>query len=289
MPEFTKQDGRPIHYDVQGGRDHEAIVLIEGLSAHMLAWRAEFCRYFLDGGYQVVRLDNRDVGLSARYPNREYDLRDMADDVHELIRHLSIAPAHVVGQSMGGMVAQQLVLMHPADVASMTLLYTSGATRHINLAARGRDALASNPRAATRDEAIELHIQQERVCASTSFSFDEAWKRELGGLMWDRGYDPDGVVRQLTAVLQTPMDVGRLASVEAPTLIIHGTGDALISHAASVELHQAIPGSELSIIEGMGHDLPPELWARVTSSILANADRAQNPQHAPGARTRTID
>ncbi len=280
MPEFTKQDGRPIHYDVQGSSDLAAIVLIEGLSAHLLGWRNEFCRYFLDAGYRVVRFDNRDVGLSARYPDREYDLRDMADDVHELIRHLGIAPAHIVGQSMGGMIAQQLVLRYPTDVASMSLLYTSGATRHLNLAARGPEALASIPRALTRAEAIEFHVQQERWCASTSFSFDQAWKSELGGLMWDRGYDPDGVARQLTAVLHTPMDVRGLSSVAAPTLIVHGTGDALISHIASVELNEAIPDSELWIVEGMGHDLPRELWGDLTSRILDNAGRAQSPHHS---------
>lgn len=278
MPELVKRDGGVICYDVQGPADGPAMLLIEGLSAHLLGWRDGFCRPFTDAGFRVIRFDNRDVGRSQRYPGQSYRLRDMAEDLHELIHQLRIAPTHVVGQSMGGMVAQHLVLSHPEDVASLTLLYTAASARHLRGDERSIETLLGAPRASTREEAIEIHIEQERVCASTGFSFDEAWKRELGGLMWDRGYDPAGVARQARALFADPVNVRALSAVDVPTLIIHGTGDQLIPHTGSVELHHAIPGSDLWLIEGMGHDLPRELWPDLTSRIIANAAQAAEPE-----------
>lgn len=274
MPELIKADRRPLFYDVQGQPDGQAMVLIEGLSAHLLGWREEFILPLIEAGYRVVRLDNRDVGLSAKYPDTDYDLADMADDVHELIEHLDIAPAHVVGQSMGGMIAQHLVTRHPEDVASLTLLYTAASVRHLRGEERDIEALERIRRARTRDEAVEIHVQQERLCASRDFSFDEDWKRHLGGLMWDRSHDPEGVVRQRRAFDGRSINLGRLAGVRVPTLLVHGTADNLISHSGSLELHEAIPGSDLWLVQGMGHDLPRELWRDITDRILANASAA---------------
>lgn len=281
MPEMVKKDGGVIFYDVRGPADGPSIVLIEGLSAHLLGWREAFCQAFIDEGYQVIRFDNRDVGLSQHYPGQTYSLADLADDAHELIQHLDIGPAHVVGQSMGGMVAQHLVVRHPAEVESLALLYTAASPQHFAGSDRGVETLEGLPRASTRDEAIEIHIQQERPCASTRYSFDESWKRELGGLMWDRCYDPDGVIRQSRAVFSASIDLAALAEVSVPTLLVHGTSDQLIRHSGSVELHDTIVGSDLWLIEGMGHDLPVELWPDITSRILENIDRAR------GSRTRS--
>ena len=267
MPEFVKSDGGVVYYDISGPADGVPLLLIEGLSAHLLGWRVEFCDYFIRAGYQVIRFDNRDVGLSQHYPGRSYGIADMADDVRELIDHLEVAPVHVVGQSMGGMITQALALRHPSDVASLTLLYTTPSSRHLTL----DESRQSPQRAATREEFVELHITQERVCASRDYSFDEAWKRELGGLMYDRCYDPDGVARQLEAVRKHAVERAALAQITVPTLIIHGTADRLISHQASIELHEAIPGSDLWLVEGMGHDLPRELWGELTRRIIANA------------------
>jgi pimeloyl-ACP methyl ester carboxylesterase len=274
VTELTKRDGGVLHYQVIGPADSPTLLLIEGLSAHMLGWREEFMRFFLDAGYRVVHFDNRDVGLSQRYPGQTYGLSQLAEDTHDLIEHLGSAPVHVVGQSMGGMVAQHLALLFPDDVASLTLLYTTASRAHVNIDARGPHNPGTGRRASTRDEAIELHIAQERLCASRTYSFDEEWKRELGGLMWDRGYDPDGVARQTQAVFAHSVDISRLSSIRVPTLLIHGTADRLIDCDASVELYAAIPGSELWLVEGMGHDLPRELWPSLTSLIVANAAKA---------------
>src|SRR5690349_17735642 len=189
MPDLVKKDGGTLHYDVHQptplpgpGEDPPTILLIEGLGAHMIAWRKGFWQHFLDAGYQVVRFDNRDVGRSQRYPDGGYRLHDLARDAHELAEHLGLAPLHVVGQSMGGMTAPHLAIEHPEDVASLTLLYTTSSPRHL-AAERGVEALRSAPRASSREQAAALHLAGERVCASSSYSFDETWRHELGGLM----------------------------------------------------------------------------------------------------------
>ena len=282
MAEFVKRDGGLIHYDVTGRPGDPAFILIEGLGAHMIAWRRQFCQPLVDAGHRVVRLDNRDVGRSQRYPNGGYSMSDLAMDTHELIRHLGIAPAHVIGQSMGGLVAQHLAYEHPEDVASLSLLYTTPSAKYID-PAKAVDALRAAPRPHTREEAIELHIASERICASTGFSFDEAWKRELGGLTWDRGLDPDGVVRQCEALLADQADFEALGRVDVPVLIVHGTDDAVIDDEASSQLHQAMPGSDLWLIQGLGHDLPLELLPALTKRIVANAGRAPS-----GTRRATV-
>ena len=283
MPEMIKNDGGVIFYDIRGPVDGPSVVFIEGLSAHLMGWRDEFCQPFIAAGFQVVRLDNRDVGLSQHYPGQTYGLGDMAGDVHELIQHLDLAPAHVVGQSMGGMVAQHLVVRHPGDVASLALLYTAASVQHFAGSDGGVDALQSRPRASTRDEAIAIHVQRGRLCASQGYSFDEAWRRELGGLMWDRCYDPDGVIRQSRALVSDPVDLDALATISVPSLVVHGTADRLIGQNGSVELHEAIPDSDLWLIEGMGHDLPVELWPAITGRILANIDRVRGSRRTKSA------
>ena len=280
MPELVKQDGGALYYDDQGPRDSPALVLIEGLSAHLLGWRDGFIQPFIQAGYRVIRFDNRDVGLSEHYPGQSYRVADMAEDVHELVAHLDIAPAHIVGQSMGGMIAQCLAVSHPEDLASLTLLYTAPSARHllVDLSAHG---LPGGQRATTREEAIQSHIARESLCASSTYSFDEEWKRTLGSLMWDRHYDPDGVERQAGAALGHDLDTRELRRISVPTLLVHGTSDQLISHAGSIDLAEAIEGSELVLIDGLGHDLPVELWPELTRLILTNAARATERWSAP--------
>jgi len=275
MPEMIKKDGGVTFFDARGPLDSTPVVLIEGLGAHLHGWRDGFCQSLLDEGFRVIRFDNRDVGLSQHYPDQTYGLGDMADDVHELIEHLGAGPVHIVGQSLGGMLAQHLVTRHPHDVASMALLYTATSARHLAGSDRGVETLQAVRHASSRDEAIEVHIEQERTCASRSYSFDEAWKRELGGLMWDRCYDPDGVVRQARALFGDTMDLAGIAAVAVPTLLIHGTSDRLIAETGSIELHELIRDSELWLVDGMGHDLPRELWPEITDRILANIQRAR--------------
>ncbi len=239
MSEARKRDGGVVCYETFGSERQPPLVLIEGLSAHLLGWRDELCELLAES-FWVVRFDNRDVGLSTHYPGADYAIEDLADDVVELLDHLGATSAHVVGQSMGGMVAQLLALRHPDRVASLTLVYTTASIEHIKIEGRPGPSDGAVP-PATREEAIEAYVAQEREGASTAYEFDEAWKRTLGGLMWDRGLDPEGVERQTRAVLAHHVDLADLSRIEVPTLVMHGTADPLIDHRASVELHEAIP------------------------------------------------
>ena len=274
MPEVRTPAGAVIHYDVHGPDDAEPLVLIEGLGAHLLGWREGFWAPLADAGFRVVRFDNRDVGLSQKYPGQTYGLSDLAHDTHHLVEALDLGPVHVVGQSMGGMVAQALAIHHRHDVRSLALFYTAASARHLVGDDRDASALGAIPRATTREEAVARHVEQERVCASATYVFDAEWRATLGGLMWDRCYDPGGVVRQREALGDVGLDLDALSTVDVPTLLVHGDADGLISPDGSRELHRTIPGSELWIVDGMGHELPQELWPRFTDRIVANARSA---------------
>ena len=139
-----------LYYEITGPADGEPLVLIHGLGAQLIAWHPGLVSLIEEAGFRVIRFDNRDVGFSEHYPGKSYGISDMADDVHELIDHLGVAPVHVVGQSMGGMIRQELALRHPCDVASVTLLYTTASSRHVTL----DESRQAPQRAATWEEAI---------------------------------------------------------------------------------------------------------------------------------------
>jgi pimeloyl-ACP methyl ester carboxylesterase len=274
MPLVTTPRGVELCYDTFGSPEHPPLLLIQGLGAHMLGWRHELCQAIADAGFRVVRFDNRDVGLSQKFPAGGYDERDLAADAYGLLQALRIRSAHVVGQSMGGMIAQQLVLDHPAAVASLALVYTAPSTAYFAGADLVDERMAL-PRAGNRAEAVELYLRNEEPCLSPGFPADLEWLRELGGQMWDRCYDPDGIERQFAAVASSGDRTDALAGVTVPTTIIHGDGDRLISPVASKAMHETIPGSRLTIFPGMGHELPRALWPEIVAELAANAERAR--------------
>jgi pimeloyl-ACP methyl ester carboxylesterase len=269
MPTTSTPRGASIQYDTFGDRHHPALVLIQGLGAHMLGWHEELCRQLADRGYHVIRFDNRDVGLSQRFPAGGYTLADMADDAVGLLDALHIDTAHVVGQSMGGMIAQHLALDHPSRVLSLALVYSTPSTDFIH----GLDLLTGRldaPRVRNRHEAIERFVKNEAASASPRYPRDLAWLRELGGLMYDRCYDPEGVRRQ-TEALQNAKDLTPLlAQLTAPTTIIHGSDDQLIDAAAATVFHTLIDRSTLTIYPGMGHELPRPLWNSILDRVHEN-------------------
>ncbi|WP_216587978.1 alpha/beta fold hydrolase [Streptomyces brasiliscabiei] len=261
-------------YDTFGDPGRPALLLIQGLGAQMLGWRAALCRQLADAGFHVVRFDNRDVGLSQKFPQGGYTLADMANDAAGLLTALGIPAAHIVGQSMGGMIAQQLTLDHPTRVLSLALIYTAPSTDFV----AGRDLVderTQRPRARDEDEAIALYLDNEAACASPGYPQDIAWLRELGGQMYHRGYDPDGVVRQVEALDNSPDRAPHLHRINVPTTIMHGDGDRLIDPAASQAMHGLIPDSKLTIHHGMGHELPRPLWPEIVTQIRDNAARGR--------------
>jgi pimeloyl-ACP methyl ester carboxylesterase len=272
MPATTTPHGVSLNYDTFGDPDHPAMVLIHGLGAHMLGWHEQLCQQLADRGYHVIRFDNRDVGLSQKFPDGGYTLTDMAADTAGLLDALHIDTAHIVGQSMGGMIAQHLALEHPNRVLSLALIYSTPSTDFIH----GLDLLIGRldaPRARHRDQGIELFVQNEAASASPRYPHDVAWLRELGGLMYDRGYDPDGVRRQTEALQKSSDRTPILSQMTVPTAILHGSDDQLIDVAASTAMHALIRNSTLTVHLGMGHELPRPLWNQIVGQISENARR----------------
>ncbi|WP_405775495.1 alpha/beta fold hydrolase [Streptomyces sp. NBC_00859] len=261
-----------LAYDTLGNEADPPLLLIQGLGAHLVGWPPGFCRLLADEGFYVVRCDNRDVGLSPRYPEGGYGVGDMADDVAALLRSLGTAPAHVVGQSLGGVIAQHLALRHPGTVRSLGLLYTAATVSHFTGDDLVADRLAA-PRPRDRAEFTAAYVAGEAACASTAYEQDIEWLTGLGGLMYDRGHEPASVERQLMAALGAPDLRARLGGITVPTAVVAGDSDRLISPTASAELSDLIAGSTLTVFPGMGHELPAPLWPEIVRRIADNARR----------------
>lgn len=291
-------NGMTIAYDDFGSEDAESILLISGLGVQMIRWAVPFCEALARQGYQVIRFDNRDAGLSTHLdgapvpelmavaravargarPNVPYDLHDMADDAVGLLDALGIARAHVVGRSMGGMIAQLMASEHPDRVLSLTSIMSS--TGNPGLPPPTPEAVAAltrpAPNPAEDEEGFLAHaIALSRVLASPRYPFDEAAQRVQALTELRRAYNPAGFGRQIAAIAATGDRRRRLNTIATPTLVVHGAADTLVPAAAGRDTAANIPGAELKVIEGMGHDLPPELYETVVSAIVANARRAR--------------
>jgi len=266
----TTSSGARIAWDCFGSPANPPLLLIQGLSAQMVGWRPGFCQRLADEGFYVIRFDNRDVGESQRYPQGGYTLADFADDTAALLDVLGLESAHIAGQSMGGMIAQLLWQRHPQRVRSLGLIYTAATGSHYG---NREDALErmDRPIPRTRKEFAAYYAEGESMCRSTAYPQDIAWLNELGGVVWDRHWDPEGTQRQVEALLAAPDRLDIVRTIGVPTVIIAGDADALIRSAASVEIHELIPGSTLRIFEGMGHELPQPLWGEIATLLAANA------------------
>ncbi len=277
-------------YETFGATEAPPLLLVMGLAAQMILWDEEFCEALAARGFWVIRFDNRDVGRStilraAPLPKRwqlltrdargaAYTLDEMAADAVGLLDHLEIGAAHVVGVSMGGMIAQLIAVNHPDRVLSMvSIMSTTGNRRvgrpHPRIALRmlrkvGRD----------RDSYVEDHIATYREIGSKSFDFEEGHKRERAGRCYDRGIHPAGTLRQMAAVVTAPDRTRMLGKLSVPTTVIHGDADPLVNISGGRATASAIPGAELLVLPGMGHDLPRELWPQIIDAITGNASRA---------------
>jgi pimeloyl-ACP methyl ester carboxylesterase len=226
-------------------------------------------------------MDNRDVGLSGKFGEphdigQAYTLGDMAGDVCSVLDALGLVSAHIVGQSMGGAVAQMVAIDHPARVRSLVLVYTVPSFSPEYLTDDVMQRVAENaaiPPATNRAEAVEAHVANERYAASSAFGFDEDWIREVGGRMYDRGYRPDGIMRQTAMALASGDRSAQLAKLTVPTAIIHGRDDRLLKYQASIKLAELIKSAELHLYPGMGHQVVPELWDEFATIIARTAAR----------------
>jgi pimeloyl-ACP methyl ester carboxylesterase len=281
-------------YETFGDPGDPAALLIMGLGAQMVAWQDDFCEQLAARGLYVVRFDNRDIGRSThlqgpppsllqllRYsvPAR-YTLADMAQDAVGLMDELAIDRAHVIGASMGGMIAQTLAARHPARVRSLVSMMSSTGGRWV-----GRPALSTYTiflrRAPTEREAfIEHATQLFAKIGSRGIPQDTEGVRKIAALSFDRELDRAGAGRQLAAIIASGDRTAELEGITVPTLVIHGTVDPLVSPSGGRATALAIPGAELTMIEGLGHDLPRVLWPRLIDALATHALAAEAEEHA---------
>jgi len=273
MPYIHVANGTTLFYDTFGPEDAKPLVLIEGLTAQMIKWREEFCELLVDAGFRVIRFDNRDVGLSQKFDGHSYTLTDMAEDTAGLIRALDLGPCTVVGQSMGGMIAQELAVCHPELVASLTLIYTSASEKWLLPQALERDILQDQA-TPSRDEAIQEFLAGEYLCRSERYPQDLPWLTDLAAQAYDRDPVKDGNARQAAAVFSARDRSEAVTTIQSPTVILTGDADKLIDYRASHELRKLIPGARLEVFPGMGHEVPQPLWAEFVREISQNSHRS---------------
>jgi pimeloyl-ACP methyl ester carboxylesterase len=299
MPEtFCTVGELELCYETFGDPSDPALLLVMGLAMQMLGWHEDLCVELAGRGFHVIRYDNRDVGRSTSIAGRppttwqllrrdkkaaSYQLADMAADGVGLLDHLGIERAHVVGASMGGMIAQTIAARYPDRVLSLTsIMSNTGAL------------LSGQPKLSTfgvllgevpsdREAYIERIAKVFTLIGSPGFPPDEAELRERAGMAYDRGINPAGTGRQLAAIIASGDRSRQLATIAAPTLVIHGTNDKLVAPSGGRATARAIPGARLMTIEGMGHDLPRAAWPRIVDAIVENAARAGEGA-AAGAR-----
>ena len=270
-----------IAYEVEGPDGGEPLLLIMGLGLQMLFWPETFRGLLVDRGFRVARFDNRDVGASTHltwlgmpsplvFVTRRwngYRLADMAEDAVAVLDDLGWDSAHVVGVSLGGMIAQTVACRHPDRVRSLTSLSSTPAT-HIGRPHPRVLALLGTLPARSRDGSARLLTHVFRVIGSPGYHRDDRWLGEVARQSFDRGHDPDGVRRQLAAILAAPDRRPLLHRLRMPVLVVHGGADPLIRPSGGRATAAVIPGAKLVVYPGMGHDLPASLQPAIVEEIV---------------------
>jgi pimeloyl-ACP methyl ester carboxylesterase len=268
-----------------------------GLAAQMIAWDEAFCEQLAARGYFVIRFDNRDIGRSTKIesagvPRRAdmilgrrasapYLLRDMAADTAGLMDHLGLDSAHVVGASMGGMIAQTLAIEHPQRVRSLVSMMSNTGSRWTGMPSRRAMAVLLGPPPRGREATIERSVRTFTVIGSPGYPFDEERVRRVSGRSYDRGHSAAGVARQLHAISASGDRTQALRGVRVPTTVIHGDRDPLVRPAGGRATARAISNARLRMIEGMGHDLPRQLWPVFAEEIAGTAARSRSAVGQP--------
>jgi pimeloyl-ACP methyl ester carboxylesterase len=261
-----------------------------GLGSQMLLWDEAFCEQLAAREFYVIRFDNRDIGHSTILRDQPvpkqwqlairdarcaaYSLEDMATDAVGLLDHLGLGAAHIVGVSMGGMIAQLIAINHPEHVLSLVSIMSTTGARRVGRP-QPRVALRMLRKARVdREGYIEDHLETYRTIGSRVFDFDEAHRRERAARLFARGVHPAGSARQLAAIITASDRTRALRELRVPATVIHGEADPLVNVSGGRATAKAIPGAELLTIPGMGHDLPRELWPQIIDAIVHTAERA---------------
>jgi pimeloyl-ACP methyl ester carboxylesterase len=279
-------------YETIGDPGNPALLLVMGLGMQLIHWDLEFCEGLAERGFQVIRFDNRDAGLSTKIdapvPNvmramaglrirAPYLLSDMADDSFGLLDHLGIERAHLAGVSMGGMIAQTMAIRRPERVLSLGSMLSTPGDRRVGTPKLRVWSVLMRRAPENRDAYIEYFVRVFRMIGSPAYPVDEERMREQAAAAYERCHHPAGTARQLAAILTSGSRTAALRRLDLPAVVIHGKRDPLVPFRAGVATARAIPGAELLAFPGMGHDLPRELWPRFTDALTKNAERAATP------------
>lgn len=277
-----------VEHETFGDPSHTAVLLVMGFGTQLLGWDADFCRMLAARGCYVIRYDNRDCGLSTKFDGHPvhlgdfitavtsgdvdralamapYSLSDMARDGTSLLTELGIARAHVVGSSMGGMIAQKMAIEFPDRVLSLTAMMSSTGEQEYGQSTPEAQQVLFSPRPADRD-GYAAAAERELVWASRRHG-DAAQLRALAAASYDRSYYPAGVPRQLAAMILDGSRADALRTLDVPTLVIHGLDDTLIDASGGRRIAELVPGARLLLVEDMGHDRPPALWSHLVDAI----------------------
>lgn len=289
---IAKSGDLDIHYEDMGDPNDPAVVLIMGLGAQLLLWRKDFCEKLVNQGLRVIRYDNRDVGLSSKLHGLHtggpllprmlrslvglrspagYTLEDMADDAAALLDHLDVDRAHVVGASMGGMIAQVFAARHKPRTQTLAIIFSSNnqpllpppGPRHLL-------AILQRPKDSSREAVIENAIRVSRIIGSPGYPASDERLRADAIEGYDRSYYPAGIGRQFAAILGSGSLLPYNREISAPTVVLHGKADKLMRPFGGRAIAKAIKDARLVLFDGMGHELPEPLWDDIIGELKAN-------------------
>ena len=287
----TLASGVELCFQTFGEPQGEPMLLVMGLGGPMNWWDPILCRLLAERGFFVIRYDNRDTGRSSRIRARvsrrmitaaflgrggtpPYTLGELADDGFGLLDHLDVASAHVVGVSMGGMIVQTMALAQPDRVRSLTSIMSTTGRRSVGWQDPRLLPLLLARRNRSRESYVDTSTTVWKMIGSPGYPETVALTRERAGETWDRGVSASGVARQLMAILTQPDRTRALRGLEVPALVIHGLTDKMVHVSGGRSTAHALPGAELLLVPGMGHDIPPPLYETFADAIRRTADRA---------------
>jgi pimeloyl-ACP methyl ester carboxylesterase len=279
-------NGLELAYEGVGDPTATPLLLVSGLSYQMIEWDDDLCALIADRGFRVTRFDNRDVGLSTKLEalgtpdlmamlagtaGPPYALDDMADDAVGILDALGVGAAHIVGVSMGGMIAQLIAIHHPQRVLGLTSIMSTVGGPNVVQAEPAVGAVLLAPPGRTREEQVEQSLANRRLIFGTGMPFDEPRARRKAERAVDRCFYPDGGMRQLAAIFAAPDRTAALGKLTMPTMVIHGENDPLVPPANGRQTAAALPGARLIMVPGMGHALPEQIWPQLVDAITAVA------------------
>ncbi len=295
MPQVSAND-ITIEYESFGTPSDPTILLIMGLGMQLIAWPEQFCVELASRGYRVIRYDNRDTGFSTKFNGEKtpsvlslvirsalrlpirvaYTLSDMADDAVGLLDALHVSVAHIVGASMGGMIAQNFAASYPERIHTLTSVMSTSGHRSLPGADPlvSRHLFRSRPNGNDREAVIAHSMRTVELIGSRAYPIDDETRREMVSISFDRCYFPSGFVRHIGAIIKDGDRRRRLGTIAVPTLVIHGREDPLVPLAGGIDTAKHIPGAQLAVIDDMAHNFPVELWPRIIDLITSHAKQS---------------